>query len=157
MQGERVIAAPSSMIFELLADPARHRELDGSGWIVASRSGNPDRLGPGATFGMEMNQRGGRYRIRNEVVEFEEGRRIAWRVRPGGRAAALRDILFGGHIWRYELEPLDEGTTLVRESWDYGAARSPWLFPLLGYPRQCKRSIEQTLDRLAERFPSSAG
>ena len=51
----------------------------------------PERLSQGATFGMDMKPFGMPYKIRNTVVEFDEGRRIAWRH-------------FGGHRWRYVLE-----------------------------------------------------
>ena len=34
---ERVIAAPPEKIFDLLADPARHHDIDGSGSVVIAR------------------------------------------------------------------------------------------------------------------------
>ena len=48
----------------------------------------------------------------NHVVEFEEGRRIAWRPADPGQPPA-------GHLWRWELEPLDESTTRVTHSYDW--------------------------------------
>jgi hypothetical protein len=52
------------------------------------------------------------YSMESTVIEFEEGRRIAWQTWPPiGKAIA------GGRIWRYELEPVDGGTR-VRETWD---------------------------------------
>ena len=53
------------------------------------------------------------YSMVNTVIEFEPNRRIAWQTRPPG----VFGKLFGGRIWRYELEPADGGT-LVRETWD---------------------------------------
>lgn len=53
------------------------------------------------------------YGMMNTVVEFEEGRTIAWAPKPASGIGAR----FFGRIWRYELEPLEEGT-LVRETWD---------------------------------------
>ena len=50
---ERVIASPPGPIFALLADPRRHREIDGSGLLRDSFDG-PDRLTLGARFGMDM-------------------------------------------------------------------------------------------------------
>jgi uncharacterized protein YndB with AHSA1/START domain len=72
-----VVAATPEQVFDLLADPRQHPELDGSG-SVRGALGGPARLGPGARFGMRMHL-GVPYVIRNQVVEFEEGRRIAWR------------------------------------------------------------------------------
>lgn len=109
---DRVIAAPPERIFEVLADPSRHQEIDGSGTVRAP-TGPPQRLELGAKFGMSMLW-GVPYAMVNEVVEFEPNRRIAWQPRPA--IAPLR-LLVGGRIWRYELEPVPGGT-LVRETWD---------------------------------------
>lgn len=79
---------------------------------------------------------GGPYKIVNEVVEFEEGRRIAWRH-------------FGGHVWRYVLTPVDAQTTDVSEEFDPTGSRSPLVLRLLRATRRNQRSIEATLDRLA--------
>jgi uncharacterized protein YndB with AHSA1/START domain len=109
---ERFIPAPADAIFELLANPARHRDIDGSG-TVRDADATSTRLSLGDTFGMSMKAGLG-YRMENEVVEFEEGRRIAWQPRP---AIRFMRRFAGGRIWRYELTPADGGTT-VRESWD---------------------------------------
>ncbi len=109
---ERFIAAPPAAIFDLLADPARHRDIDGSGTVQGPPSGS-QRLELGSTFGMDMKAGFG-YTMVNTVVEFEADRRIAWQPRPD--KAFLRSFI-GGRIWRYELESRDGGT-LVRESWD---------------------------------------
>ncbi len=120
---ERVVPAPPEEVFALLADPRRHREIDGSGTLRDTVDG-PPRLFRGARFGTRM-QLGGPYAMTSTVVEFEEGRRIAWQPRPTNRVAALA---IGGRIWRYELEPV-QGGTLVRETWDISQERFP--LPLL--------------------------
>jgi uncharacterized protein YndB with AHSA1/START domain len=107
---ERTIPAPPEAIFDLLADPERHKEIDGSGTVKGSRVGST-RLQLGSRFGMSMRL-GFPYGTENEVVEFDEPRRIAWQTRGTGIVK-----LFGGRIWRYELQPVERGT-LVRESWD---------------------------------------
>lgn len=129
-----VVAAAPAVVFAVLADPRRHAEFDGSGTVRGVLSG-PDRLGPGARFGMTMRW-GLPYRISNTVVEFDEGRRIAWRH-------------FGRHVWRYELEPVAGGTR-VTETFDYTPARSPRALELAGAPQRNLRSIRATLDRLAD-------
>jgi uncharacterized protein YndB with AHSA1/START domain len=108
---ERVILAPPEAIFELLADPSRHRDIDGSG-TVQSVKGESERLSLGSTFGMSMRH-GIPYSMVSTVIEYDENRRLAWQTR--GPTAIGRFV--GGRIWRYELEPVDGGT-LVRESWD---------------------------------------
>lgn len=108
---ERFIPAPASQIFDLLADPNRHKDIDGSGTVRGAR-GSAERLRLGSRFGMSM-MLGVPYAMESTVIEFEEDRRLAWQTR--GPTAIGR--LVGGRIWRYELEPQDGGT-LVRESWD---------------------------------------
>lgn len=133
---ERVIAAPAARIFDLLADPARHHEIDGSDSVVAPRGDAPERLALGARFGMSMRQ-GVPYPVTNEVVEFEEGRLIAWRH-------------LGHHVWRYELEPVDDGAaTIVTETWDYGPSMWPNVFvERSGWDKGHRRDMEKTLERL---------
>jgi uncharacterized protein YndB with AHSA1/START domain len=144
VSAERVVAAPPERVFDLLADPRRHREIDGSG-TVRDPVGGPERLSLGAVFGMDMKA-GGAYRMRNTVVEFEENRRIAWQPRPDNALAAKA---IGGRIWRYELEPV-EGGTRVRETWDIRQERvPPALLPLRPLT---KLSMQRTLDRLQERL-----
>ncbi|MBK9180679.1 MAG: SRPBCC family protein [Acidimicrobiales bacterium] len=130
---ERVIAAPPETIFEVLADPTQHAAIDGSGTVKAARAGDPARLSAGATFGMDMRL-GVPYRITNTVVEFDEGRRIAWRH-------------MGGHVWRYELEPVEGGTRVV-ETFDYATNRAPWLLELLRVPDRNRQGMVRTLERL---------
>lgn len=130
---EKLIAAPPGRIFDLLADPAQHPVIDGGGTLSAAPDGNPARLSAGARFGMDMKL-GVPYRITNTVVEFEEGRRIAWRH-------------FNGHVWRYLLHPVDGGT-LVHEEWDPTNASNRLAVRLLGFPRRNRRAMTHTLVKL---------
>ena len=130
----RVINASPEAIFDVVADPARHGEIDGSGMVQNVR-GESKRLELGSTFGMDMKFGPLPYRISNKVVEFDEGRLIAW-------------AHFGGHRWRYELEPVEGGTN-VTESFDWSTARIPKAIELMGYPKQHPANMEATLDRLA--------
>ena len=137
---ERLVQAPAAQVFAILADPARHREIDGSG-TVRDAVDAPQRLALGARFGMNMKA-GAPYRMVNEVVEFEPDRRIAWQARPD-KGWAAKGI--GGRIWRYELEPR-EGGTLVRETWDISQEKVP---PLVWGLRGLTRiSMNRTMDRI---------
>jgi hypothetical protein len=132
-----IVPAPAQMIFDLLADPRRHGEIDGSGSIQSAQIDAPERLSLDATFGMQMKI-GVRYKITNTVVEFEEGKTIAWRH-------------FGGHIWRYILEPVDGGTK-VTEQFDWNKSKSPLILKLRKSPQDNAKSIEKTLENLVRRF-----
>ena len=48
----------------------------------------------------------------NHVVEFEEGRLIAWRPSEQGSPPP-------GHLWRWELEPIDDAHTRVTHTYDW--------------------------------------
>jgi uncharacterized protein YndB with AHSA1/START domain len=128
-----VIDAPPSAVFDLLADPRRHGEFDGSGTVRSAIKG-PDRLSLGSSFGMSMKL-GVPYTISNTVVEFEQDRRIAWRH-------------VGHHRWRYELTPVGEHATKVTETFDWSESRAPVVLELLRYPAANTRAIEKTLPRL---------
>ena len=108
---ERTIPAPADAIFALLADPSRHKDIDGSGGVRDSKEPS-QRVKLGDKFGMSMKL-GIPYSMVSEVIEFEDDRRIAWQSRPPGVFGKIS----GGRIWRYELEPVDGGTR-VRETWD---------------------------------------
>lgn len=132
-----VVSAPAQTIFDLLADPRRHSEIDGSGSVQSAQINAPERLSLNATFGMQMKI-GLPYKITNTVVEFEEGKTIAWRH-------------FGGHIWRYILEQVDGGTK-VTEQFDWNKSKSPLVLKLRKSPQDNAKSIEKTLENLVKRF-----
>ena len=129
-----LVDASPDAIFDVLADPSRHHEFDGSGSVRASRGSAPQRLSKGARFGMDMKIFVP-YRMTNEVVEFVENESIAWRH-------------VGGHIWRYRLDAVDDGTRITEE-FDWRPARLPPLLKLMKAPTHNAKSIEKTLVRLA--------
>ena len=131
------VPATSHEIFELLANPAMHSVIDGSGSVLAPKDTAPQRLSLNATFGMSM-KKGMPYKITNTVVEFVEDKQIGWRH-------------IGGHIWRYILEPTEGGTT-VTEQFAYRSSRSPLMLELAGYVKSNNVAIKQTLINLAKHF-----
>jgi Polyketide cyclase / dehydrase and lipid transport len=134
-----IIAAPAARIFALLADPAQHPLIDGTGSVLAVQDGGPERLTLGSKFGMDMKI-GAPYKILNTVVEYDQDRLIAWRH-------------FYGHRWRWQLRPLDDGPSGARcevtETFDWSTARFPLLLTLSPFPRRNRRGIEKSLVRLA--------
>ena len=141
---ERKIRASPEVIFAVLADPAQHSLIDGSGMVqgVAGK-GESSRLALGVTFGMSMKM-GISYATASTVVEFEENRRIAWQTGPKGKL----EPYVAGRIWRYELEHRADGT-LVRESWDISTDHQRVLLRLADiYSKKTRRDMELTLARL---------
>lgn len=127
------IAATPQAIFDIIADPRRHAEIDGSGSVVGNVRG-PQRLSLDARFGVDMKIKVP-YRVVNTVVEFDDGRLIAWRH-------------FHGHRWRYELEGTGRGTTVVTETFDASAAFAPRVLDRMGAYRKNEVSMAKTLVRL---------
>lgn len=134
----RLVPAVPEAVFELLARPSMHSVIDGSGTVRDAQPDGPARLAPGATFGMDMKM-GVPYKISNTVVEFQEGRRIAWKHS-------------GGHVWRYLLEPAANGSTLVTEQWDARTVPHRIMYRIIGVTRRHPANLEQTLEKLAAHF-----
>ena len=109
--------------------------LDGSGSVRSVVRG-PDRLFLGARFAMAMRM-GLPYAIVNRVVEFEEGRRIAWT--HVSRA-----------IWRYELEPLGPTSTRVVETFDMRGSPLAGVYERVGFAARNERAIVRSLALLAD-------
>ncbi len=131
------IPAKASEVFELLADPRKHDTFDGSGTVKGMLSG-PNRLYLNAVFSMDMKMIVP-YRIQNRVIEFEEGRKIAW-------------CHIGRHVWRYLLEDDGAQGCKVTEIFDWERAYSSLLYEMLQIPERNGRAIVATLTRLRDQF-----
>ena len=137
---ERTIPATPEQIFALLSDAGKHQSFDGSGTLRGtSKESRP--LGLGTRFGMSMHMGVG-YKTSNEVVEFEQDRRIAWRT-TGAKG------LVGGRVWRYELQPV-EGGTRVRETWDISKDKQKFFLKRSKLPRANESGMRKTLERIAK-------
>jgi uncharacterized protein YndB with AHSA1/START domain len=102
------ISAPADRIFELIADPARQPEWDGNDNLAEAADGQRvHRVGD--VFLTSISQGGVR---ENHVVEFEEGRLITWRPSEQGSPPP-------GHLWRWELTPVDDAHTRVTHTYDW--------------------------------------
>ena len=104
----REIEASAARIFDLIADPAQQPRFDGNDNLREAAGGQRVR-GVGEVFTMTTTK--GNVR-ENHVVEFDEGRRIAWRPAEPGQAPP-------GHLWRWELEPVGPTRTVVTHTYDW--------------------------------------
>ncbi len=137
VSASREIAASSNRIFELIADPSHQPQWDGNDNLAEAEPGQRVR-GVGDIFTMTLTL--GSIR-ENHIVEFEEGRRIAWLPSESGRRPP-------GHLWRWELEPLTDTRTRVTHTYDWSA-----LTDRNRLPRARQTTPERllsSLDRLAE-------
>jgi hypothetical protein len=147
----RTIAAPAARIFEILVNPQRHVDLDGSKMLRGAVS---DEMitGVGDIFSMRMHLAEiGDYVMMNYVVEFELNRRIGWEPAPGD-AVASEDGEYpigvpAGHRWSFELIPDGPDTTVVTEIFDCSSAPEE-LREATNNGATWIESMEETLARL---------
>lgn len=103
VQASRFVAAPADVIFEHIADPAKQPAWDGNDNLAEAPQGQRVHA-TGQVFSMTLTGNGA---VReNHVVEFAEGRRIAWRPAEPGKPPI-------GQLWRWELEPEGAGTRVT--------------------------------------------
>ena len=136
VSASRDIAAPGETVFELIADPRRQPEWDGNDNLVEIITGDHIR-GVGESFAMRTTK--GNHRD-NLVVDFEEGRRIAWRPGNEGEAPA-------GHEWRWEVVPLEDGSSRVTHTYDWTELTDEARMPRARATQEPQ--LRASLDRLA--------
>jgi hypothetical protein len=122
----RRIGAPAHDIFQVLADPARHLEFDGSESLRGAGSAGMI-AGTGDVFVMKMYYPHlGDYEMNNHVVEYEPDRRIGWEPEAGrGHPDAAPDSpgwARWGQRWSYQLTPDGPDATIVTEIYDCSRA-----------------------------------
>ena len=128
VSASREIAATPQQIFELIADPAQQPRWDGNDNLATAATGQRVR-GAGDVFMMTLTSGGVR---ENHVIEFDEGRRIAWKPAERGRRPP-------GHLWRWELEPAGASGTRATCTYDW---------TLLTDKKRLPRARATTADRL---------
>jgi len=131
-----IVPATPAAVFDFLRRPANHSELSGDGTVKGSRTGDEE-LSMDSRFGMKMKV-GVPYRVSSKVVEFEQDHLIAW-------------CHFGGHRWRWELEPVDGGTR-VTETFDLSTAKFPPALRLAGYPKRHEDNVADSVRNLIAHF-----
>jgi uncharacterized protein YndB with AHSA1/START domain len=108
----RRIDAPARRIFALLADPARHEAIDGSGTVRSARS--PQLLtAEGQRFRMNTHRedRGGAYATDNIVTTYRPNRALGW-------ATTYPDQEPLGYTHTYLLGPDGDDRTIVTQIYD---------------------------------------
>lgn len=123
MSSERVsasrrIAAPADVIFRIVADPAGHVRIDGSGMLEAAPDARP-LTAVGDTFDMHMdrtplNDIPGlvKYSVRNTVTQIEQDRLVEWTI-----GAVDQPPL--GHVYGWQLVPVGDSETDVTNYCDW--------------------------------------
>lgn len=137
VRADRVIAAPAESLFELIADPANQPGWDGNDNLATAAPGQRVHA-VGDAFVMTLTNGADR---ENHVAEFEEGRLIAWHPSEPGKRPP-------GHLWRWELEPVDTASTRVIHTYDWTELTDQNRIPKARATTPEK--LAASLDRLAE-------
>ena len=142
-----IIAAPAEAIFAVLADPARHAAIDGTGWVRDPLDGQP-LTAAGQVFRMAMfhpNHPDGDYQVANRVKVFDPPRAISWEPGQDNDDGSLS---FGGWIWRYDLTPMGPSRTEVTLTYDWSAVPDT-LRQHIGFPPFPPEHLDNSLAHLA--------
>lgn len=132
----RVISASAERIFELIADPAQQPSWDGNNNLASSAPGQRV-LQVGDVFKTTLTNGAVR---ENHVVEFIEGSTIAWRP-------AEPKKLPPGHLWRWELHPINATLTSVTHTYDWTALTDSTRFERAS--STTPEMLRESIDRLA--------
>jgi hypothetical protein len=147
----RSIAAPAAKIFQVLADPANHPALDGSGMVRAvSARVVPSQVGDTFTMAMYLPELGD-YLMLNRITAFEQDQWITWEPTPGDAVAARNARLpIGapqGYSWGFRLQA-DGDATIVTEVFDCTEAAQV-IRDAVEDGRSWVPAMQQTMERLA--------
>lgn len=135
------LSAPAAAVFELIADPALQPQWDGNDNLARADAGQRVRA-VGDVFTTTLTIGAVR---ENHVVEFAEGRLLAWMpAEPGGPPV--------GHLWRWQVEPLEGGGSRVIHTYDWTRLADPGRIERARWtrPDRLRASIDG-LARVAER------
>ena len=146
IEASRPIRATPHEIFELLRSPKGQVAIDASGSLMSTEAEPVSAVGDRFVIHMDREAIGdipiGLYDVEIEITRFEPDREIAWTI----HGAMLKPPI--GHIYGYQLEEADEGTTLVTSYCDWSeiddAYRGRINFPIIP-----ESSLRATLGILA--------
>ncbi|WP_404463810.1 SRPBCC family protein [Micrococcus antarcticus] len=133
----RHVDAPAGVVFELIADPSRQPEWDSNDNLAEAAPGRRV-TAVGDVFVMTLTKGEDR---ENRVVEFEEGRRIAWKPSEVGGEPF-------GQLWRWEVEDDDDGGCRVTHTYDWTRLADPQR--IRRALRTGEEQLRASIDRLAE-------
>jgi hypothetical protein len=143
-----VIDAPAEVVFAVLADPAKHTAIDGTGWVREALDDKP-LTAAGQIFRMSMyhpNHPDGNYQMANRVLVFDPPSTISWE--PGCEADD-GTLQFGGWTWCYDLRPAGRLSTTVTLSYDWSAVPEP-IRERIGFPPFSPDHLGNSPGHLAE-------
>lgn len=146
---EREIPAPAKTLFDILSNPHRHTELDGSGFIRGLDHGDQlDRVGQKFTMDMTGEHMGGDYQTDNFVSAYDQNKLIGWKTAPAGTEPP-------GWEWLWELRNVGSDSTAVSLTYDWSKVTDEDLLNKVGFPLISADELEASLGKLADAAAAS--
>ncbi len=148
IRASTVIKAPADAIFAVLADPAKHAAIDGTGWVRDPYESQP-LTESGQIFRMGMYHPGhpnGNYEMFNRVQVFDPPSAISWEPGYDSGDGSLR---FDGWVWRYDLAPLGPSETEVKLTYDWSGVPEPERLEVK-FPPFAPDHLDNSLSHLSE-------
>lgn len=140
---QRTIDATTQAVFDVLSNPERHPELDGSGFVLSDEKS--DRItGTGDVFRMNMSgpHMGGDYQTDNTVTGYDANHLLAWQTAPA-------DTEPPGWEWTWQLAAQGSEATEVTLSYDWSKVTDPQILKKISFPLVPQSALEDSLARLA--------
>lgn len=140
---ERVVDQPADVIFEIISNPERHHEIDGSGTVVSDdKTDRIQQVGQVFTMNMNAEAMGGDYKTDNVVSGYQQNKLLAWKTAPAGKEPA-------GWQWVWELEPEGPDSTLVRLTYDWSGVTDKAVLQRVKFPLIPETALQESLSNLA--------
>lgn len=138
----RTINAPAAEIFNVLGNPDKHVELDGSGFIrSAEKAQRIQAVGDVFRMNMDGPHMGGEYQMDNHISGFSANHLIAWKSAPAGTEPP-------GWEWVYELAAEGSQATQVTLTYDWSNVTDKDLLAKIKFPLVSESELEDSLARL---------
>lgn len=139
----RTIDAPADVIFNVLSNPERHAQVDGSGLVQSDeKSDRITGVGQKFTMNMDWEKMGGSYKTENHVIGFDENKLLAWKTAPEGQEPP-------GWQWVWELQSLGSKTTEVSITYDWSDVTDKEVLKKTSFPEIPQEDLESSLENLA--------
>lgn len=141
---ERTINASSADLFDVLTNPVRHVELDGSGFVKGDAGADRiQQVGDVFTMDMEGDHMGGEYQTDNHVTGYSPNQLVAWQTAPAGTEPP-------GWQWVWELQSQGSDSTDVRLTYDWSNVTDEELLKKVSFPLVSQEQLDDSLVRLEQ-------
>ena len=139
----RTIDASTPAVFDVITNPERHAELDGSGFVVGDEKS--DRItDTGQVFRMNMtgDHMGGDYQTDNTVTGYDPNHLVAWQTAPA-------DTEPPGWEWVWQLQAKGSDATDVTLTYDWSKVTDQAILEKVTFPLVDEAALEASLNNLA--------